>query len=81
MFSFKKGLLDAFYEMFLPTIQIHHYDTRDSNSFYLFPCRANIRQFEIRFQGPKLFNSFNTEILNADNFSQFRSKLKTFLLN
>ena len=69
MFSFKKGLLlDAFYEMFLPTIQIHYYDTRDSNTFYLFPCRTNIRQFEIRFQGPKLFNSFNTEIQNADIF-------------
>ena len=82
MFSFKKGLLpDAFSEMFLLTNQIHHYNTRNSNSFYLFSCRTNIRQFAIRFQGPKLFNSFNTEIQNADSFSQFKSKLKTFLLN
>ena len=82
MFSFKKGLLpDAFSEMFLLTNQIHHYNTRNSNSFYLLSCRTNIRQFAICFQGPKLFNSFNTEIQNADSFSQFKSKLKTFLLN
>ena len=82
MFSFKKGLLpDAFSEMFLLTNQIHHYKTRNSNSFCLFSCTTNIRQFAIRFQGPKLFNSYNTEIQNADSFSQFKSKLKTFLLN
>ena len=39
MFSFQKGLLpDAFSEMFLLTNQIHHYNTRNSNSFYLFSC-------------------------------------------
>ena len=60
MFSFKKGLLpDAFSDIFLLTNHhiIHHYNTRNSNSFYLFPCRKNIRQFAIRFQGPKLFNA------------------------
>ena len=81
MFSFKKGLLpDAFSEMFLLTNQIHHYNIRNSNSFYLFSCRTNIRQFA-SFQGPKLFNSFSTEIQDADSFSQFKSELKTFLLN
>ena len=51
MFSFKKGLLsDAFSEMFLLTNQIHHYNIRNSNSFYLFSCRTNIQQFAIRFQ-------------------------------
>ena len=77
MFSFKKGPLpDAFSEIFLLTNQIHHYNTRNSISFYLFSCRTNIRQFAIRFQGPKFFNSFNTEIQNVDSFSQFKSKLK-----
>ena len=74
VFSFKKGLLlDAFSGMFLLTNQIQHYNTRNSNSFYLFSWRTNIRQFAIRFQGHKLFNSFNTEIQNADSFSQFKS--------
>ena len=53
IFSFKKGLLpDAFSEMFLLTNQIHHYNTRNSNSSYLFSCRTNIRPFDICFQGP-----------------------------
>ena len=44
MFSSKKGLFpDAFSEIFLLTNQIHHYNTRNSNSFYLFSCRTNIR--------------------------------------
>ena len=81
-FSFKEGLLpDAFNEMFLLTNQIHHYNTRNSNTFYLFSCRPKVRQFAVRFQGPKLFNSFNTEIQNADSFSKLKSKLKTLLLN
>ena len=80
--SFQKGLLPyAFSEIFLLPNQIHHYNTRNSNSIYLFSCRTNIRQFVIRFQGPKLFNSFSTEIQNADSFTQFKTKLKTFLLN
>ena len=80
MFSFRKGpLSDAFNETFLLTNQIHHYIILDT--FYSFSCTTNIRQFAIRFRGPKLFNSFNTEIQNADSFSQFKSKLKTFLVN
>ena len=30
---------------------------------------TNIRQFSIRFQGPKRFNYFSTEIQNADSVS------------
>ena len=53
--------------MFLLTISnIHRYITRSCN---VFPCRTNIRQFGIRFQGPKLFNSLSIEIQNADSIS------------
>ena len=77
MFLFKKGFLpDAFKEMFLLRCHIHRYNTRNYNSFYLFPCRTNIRQFAILFQGPKLFNSFNSEIQNAESISLFKSKLR-----
>ena len=79
---FKKGFLpDAFKETFLLSSHIHCYNTRHCNSFYLFPCRTNIRQFAISFQGPKLFNSFNSEIQNAESVSLFKSKLRSFLLN
>ena len=52
------------------TGDIHHCNTRHCNSFYLFPCRTNIRQFAISFQGPKLSVPL---IQNA--------KLRSFLLN
>ena len=82
MFLFKKGFLpDVFEEVFLLTSIIHRYNTRHCNSFYLFPCRTNIRQFAISFQGPKLFNSFNSEIQNAESISLFKSKIISFLLN
>ena len=82
MFLFKKGFLpNAFKGMFLLIGHIHRYNTRHCNSFYLFPCTTNIRQFAICFQGPKLFNSFNSEIQNAESISLFKSKLRAFLLN
>ena len=34
---------------------------------------SNIRLFAIRFQGPKLFNSF--KFRDADTFSQVKSKI------
>ena len=58
MYSYKIGLLpNLVKEMFLMTNQVHSYKTRNSNIFYLFPARTNIRLFGIRFQGPKFLNA------------------------
>ena len=82
IFLFKKRRLPiAFNNLFMIRSQLHSYNTRNSSSFYTFSCRTNIRQFAIRTQGPRLFNSLNSEICNAANISLFKSKLKTFLLN
>ena len=82
MFSYKTGLLpNVFKEMFLMTNQVHSYNTRNSNTFYLFPARTNIRFFGIRFQGPKFFNSLNNNTQSAATISLFKSRLKTFLLS
>ena len=82
VFLFKKRRLPiAFNNLFMIRSQLHSYNTRNSSSFYTFSCRTNIRQFAIRTQGPRLFNSLNSEICNAANISLFKSKLKTFLLN
>ena len=81
MFLFKKGLLpDVFNDMFLLTNQVHSYNTRNSNAFYRFSCRTNMRQFAIRFQGPKFFNTLNRELQNSDKLFRFKTKLKEFLL-
>ena len=82
MFLFKKRRLPiAFNNLFMIRSQLYSYNTRNSSSFYTFSCRTNIRQFAIRTQGPRLFNSLSSEICNAANISLFKSKLKTFLLN
>ena len=81
MFLFKKGLLpDVFNDMFPLTNQVHSYITRNSNAFYRFSCRTNMRQFAIRFQGPKFFNTLNRELQNSDKLFRFKTKLKEFLL-
>ena len=72
MYSYKIGLLpNVFKEMFLMTNQVHSYNTRSSNIFYLFPARTNIRLFGIRFQGPKVFNSLNNNTQRAATISLF----------
>ena len=44
---------------------IHSYYTRLCNSFYIPPCRTNIRQSTFCFQRRKVFNSLNIEILKC----------------
>ena len=60
--------------------QVHSYNTRNSNTFYLFPARTNIRCFVTTFQGPKIFNSLDNNIQSAATISLFKSRLKTFFL-
>ena len=40
---------------------------------------GNVRKFSLRFQSPKLFNSFNNKIQNASSIAVFTSKLVIFL--
>ena len=48
VFLIKKGLLpNVFKDMFFMTNQVHSYNTRNSNTFYLFPAQTNIRLFGI----------------------------------
>ena len=81
MYLYKNGLLpDSFNDMFLLHSDVHSYNTRSKNSFHLPHCRTNIRKFSLRFQGPKLYNSFSPDFQNAPSFAVFTSKLKIYLL-
>ena len=81
MFLYTKGLLpNTFNNMFTLTNQIHSYNTRNSNCFYVFPCRTNIRRFSIRFRGPQFYNSLNQEIQNCESVGLFSKLLKKCLL-
>ena len=82
MYQYKAGLLPkCFDNIFLETNQVHGYNTRSSKSFYIFSCRTNIRQFSIRFQGPKFFNSLSNDIKTSISIFSFISKLKSFFFH
>ena len=53
MYLFKRGLLPNYFRnMFTLASQLHSHYTRNCNRYYIPPCRTNIRNFSIRFQGP-----------------------------
>ena len=82
MYLFKKGLLPNYFRnMFTLASQLHSHYTRNCNLYYIPPCRTNIRNFSIRFQGPKFFNSLSPEIQNSESIRLFGNRLKQFLLS
>ena len=82
MYLFKKGLLPNYFRnMFTLASQLHSHYTRNCNLYYIPPCRTNIRNFSIRFQGPKFFNSLSPEIQNSESIRSFGKRLKKLLLS
>ena len=82
MYLFKRGLLPNYFRnMFTLASQLHSHYTRNCNLYYIPPCRTNIRNFSIRFQGPKFFNSLSPEIQNSESIRLFGKRLKKFLLS
>ena len=68
MFRFSKDLLPKFFsDMFKISNQIHSYNTRNSNKFFIFHSRTNIRQFNFRyaFEDQKFFISLPLDIANC----------------
>ena len=81
MYLFKRSLLPNYFrDMFTLASQIHSYNTRNSNLFYIPYCLTNLRKFSIRFQGPTFFNSLSREIQNSESISLFGKRLRKFLL-
>ena len=82
MYLFKRGLLPNYFrDMFTLASQLHSHYTRNCTVFYILPCRTNIRNFSIRFQGPKFFNSLSPEIQNSESICLFGKRLKKLLFS
>ena len=65
MFKFKKNLLPSIFNtLFITGNEVHNYNTRSAakQSFYLPKARTNYGLFNIRFRGPKIWNSISEEI-------------------
>jgi hypothetical protein len=74
MYSCRNGLLpEKFHNMIQRNnYQIHSYNTRNARAIRIPLCRTNIRQFAIRFQGPKFFNSLPTDLTDTTSIISFK---------
>ena len=82
MYSYNNNLLSpSFSNVFLRTNQIHSYNTRGSNQFYIPFCGTNVRKFSIIYQGPVFFNKLFSDIRNSLSLYSFQSKIKNYPLS
>ena len=80
MYQFHNCMLPSnFDEYFTCVNQVHNYNTRQSNLYFLPFCRTNLRKFAIIYQGPKFFNSLPKNIYDASSVSG--KNLKNIYLN
>ena len=59
--------------------QFHSYNTRNSCKFRRPFCRTRTKQFSVFYQGPKFYNTLNTNIINASSPFSFKRALKAFI--
>ena len=82
MHKFHNKLLPSYFDSFFnPVLRIHNYNTRSAanQSYYLPRARTNYGIFNIRFQGPKVWNSLGKDIKSTP-FGDFKKQLKNELL-
>lgn len=82
MYQFYKGFLPkSFNDFFTPVCNRHRYNTRlaSKSSFCLPQARTNYGIFNIRFSGPKLWNSIE-ETLKSSSIFSFKMNYKQLLI-
>ena len=76
MYSYQNHTLPSkFHCKFTLQSQIHSYNTRNSCKFRLPCCRTRTKQFSVFYQGPKFYNTLNTNIINASSPFSFKRAL------
>ena len=81
VYLYKSGLLPEYFSIFFPLInEVHGYNTRSAKLYCIPLCRTNIRQFSIKYQGTKFFNTPSFDIRHCSSVSSFNSQLRKYLL-
>ena len=76
MFYYHNQLLPSmFLNLFVTSGQVHNYGTRLANSYRSHPCRTNLKQFTILYQGPKIWNSLPATITCSPSLPSFKKKI------
>ena len=82
MYSYQNHTLPSkFHCKFILQNQIHSYNTRNSYKFRLPFCHTRIKQFSVFYQGPKFYNTLNTDIVNSSSPFSFKKAFKAFICN
>ena len=80
MYKLNNGLLPCLFDMFNRTSDIHDYETRQSNSYYIHYVPTLRSQRTIKVVGPKIWNKVNKEINSQYTISTYKFHLKKLLL-
>ena len=83
MYKYHNQLLPSVFDSFFTKVdQVHSYNTRHASklSYYLPKVRINYGKFNIRFQGPMIWNSID-ENLKSSSLSSFKLNLQEHLTN
>ena len=82
MYKFHNKLLPSYFDTFFNSVlNIHNYNTRSAanQSYYLPRARTNYGIFNIRFQGPKVWNSLELDI-KSTSFRKFQKRISLQIL-
>ena len=77
----RNDLPDIFQDMFLKNSSVHHYPTRQTDSYHLPLTRTLFAHRTLTFTGPNFWNSLKNEYKDAPSLNTFKRKLKKFLLS
>ena len=83
MFKFHNNSLPSYFDTFFSSVaDIHTYKTTSAanQSYYLPRARTNYGIFNIRFQGPKVWNSLDKNV-KSTSYRKFKENLKRELLS
>ena len=83
MFYYHNQLLPSlFVNLFVTSGQLHiyNYGIRTVNSYRSHPCRTNLKQFTILYQGPKIWNSLPATITCSPSLPSFKKNTLGFLI-
>ena len=77
-----KCLPNLFSGYFCSNASIHGYFTRNSSKLPISHARTDVKRFQIRIYGPKLWNSIDPAIINKSfNWRAFKYRYKKYLLS
>ena len=86
MYKFHNSLLPSVFISFFKRVnKVHNYNTRLSSklSYTLLKVRTNYGSFNIRFQGPKMWNSIhdNTKLPALSKFKKKCNRIPSNIIN